>query len=282
MTHLCVGHDSFTCVTRLIMARAWICRISCCINMCTCLYMCVWVHACLIYVYAYICICMCTCMCIWEMHPYMLHAYKFVNSLLYTHACVMYLMVRACMIICRWHEYTKTHANKEIKHTRKQKNQKRLSISHVPHMKESDHTFERVTPHTQASTERSSPRRPSCRGWKANPQRPSAARPLAIRPAPTNSYHTYEWVISHVWHLIETIAGVPCILVCCSVLQCAAMCCSVLQCAAVCCSVLQCVAVCCSVLQCVAVCCSVLSYILYVERCVCCTSTVSQLHLRIL
>jgi len=49
----------------------------------------------------------------------------------------------------------------------------------------------------------------------------------------------------------------PCVAVCCSVLQCgvahssrAAMtsCCSVLQCVAVCCSVLQCVAVCCSVL----------------------------------
>ena len=49
----------------------------------------------------------------------------------------------------------------------------------------------------------------------------------------------------------------------CSVLQgpkralpCVALCCVVLQCVAVCCRVLQSVAVCCSVLQCVAVCCS--------------------------
>ena len=40
---------------------------------------------------------------------------------------------------------------------------------------------------------------------------------------------------------------IPCLAVCCSVLQCVAVCCSVLQCVAVRCSVLQCVAVCCSV-----------------------------------
>jgi len=50
----------------------------------------------------------------------------------------------------------------------------------------------------------------------------------------------------------------PCVAVCCSMLQYVAVCCSILQCIAVYCSVLQCVAVCCSVLQCVAVCCSVL------------------------
>jgi len=46
----------------------------------------------------------------------------------------------------------------------------------------------------------------------------------------------------------------PCVAVCCSVLQCVAVCCSVLQCVAVCCSVSKCVAACCRVLQCVAVC----------------------------
>jgi len=79
----------------------------------------------------------------------------------------------------------------------------------------------------------------------------------------------------------------PCVAVCCSVLQCVAVCCRVLQCVAVCCRVLQCVAgafvshctlvlfispdiyltyisvlqcgvVCCSVLQCVTACCRVL------------------------
>ena len=68
----------------------------------------------------------------------------------------------------------------------------------------------------------------------------------------------------------------PCVAVCCSVLQCVAACCSesyhthegmsdvahlsccsVLQCVAVCCSVLQCV------LQCVAVCCSEALVMLY-------------------
>ena len=37
-------------------------------------------------------------------------------------------------------------------------------------------------------------------------------------------------------------ARLPCVAVCCRVLQCVAVCCSVLQCVAVCCSVLQCVA----------------------------------------
>ena len=60
----------------------------------------------------------------------------------------------------------------------------------------------------------------------------------------------------------------PCVAVCCNVLQCVAVCCNMLQCAAVRCNLLQCVvgccsvlhdiAVCCRMLQCVAVCCSVL------------------------
>jgi len=49
-----------------------------------------------------------------------------------------------------------------------------------------------------------------------------------------------------------------CVAVCCSVLPCVAVCCRVLQCVAVCSSVLHCVAVRCSALQCVAVRCSVL------------------------
>jgi len=66
--------------------------------------------------------------------------------------------------------------------------------------------------------------------------------------------------------------SVPCVAVCCSVLQCvAAVCCSALQCVAVCVHQLafdissisvSCVAVCCSVLQCVAVCCSVCASII--------------------
>jgi len=67
----------------------------------------------------------------------------------------------------------------------------------------------------------------------------------------------------------------PCVAVCCSMLQytiesntcllCISFVCSsvlqcVMQCVAVCCSVLQCVAVCCSVLQCVAVCYSMLQW----------------------
>ena len=89
----------------------------------------------------------------------------------------------------------------------------------------------------------------------------------------------------------------PCVAVCCRVLQCVAVCCSVLQllatrgvsashtisghdafvfamthlcgrvlqCVAVCCSVLQGVAVCCRVLQCAAVCCSVWPLVLHEE-----------------
>ena len=54
-------------------------------------------------------------------------------------------------------------------------------------------------------------------------------------------------------HLAVVLQGV-------AVLQCVAVCCRVLQGVAVCCRVLQGVAVCCSVLQCVAVCCSVLQH----------------------
>jgi len=88
--------------------------------------------------------------------------------------------------------------------------------------------------------------------------------------------------------VLQRVAVLQCVAVCCSFLQCVAVCCrngigtvcdkkiarwrgkiaavccsvlqycSVLHCAAVCCSVLYCVAVCCIVLQFVAVCCSVL------------------------
>ena len=83
--------------------------------------------------------------------------------------------------------------------------------------------------------------------------------------------------------MLQRVAVMQCVAVCCSVLQRVAACCSVLQRGAVCCSVVQCVAVCrsvmCkiidqvsssvkfssvisthSVLQCIAVCCSVLQW----------------------
>jgi len=64
----------------------------------------------------------------------------------------------------------------------------------------------------------------------------------------------------------QHLSCVPCVAVCCSVLQYVAVCCSMLQCVAVCCSVLQCVAVCRSVLHCVAVCCSVLQCVAYTRQ----------------
>jgi len=112
------------------------------------------------------------------------------------------------------------------------------------------------------------------------------------------SWHTYEWVMAHIWmshgtHMNESCHTYEWVMaqyfmcdkgvrrsmwyhVCRSVLKCVAICCSVLQCVvvlwedqcdtmcvAVCCSVLQCVVVCCSVLQCVAVCCQKTECILY-------------------
>ena len=54
----------------------------------------------------------------------------------------------------------------------------------------------------------------------------------------------YSTYIGTRWHRTETDRNsthlVPCVVVCCSVLQCVAVCCSVVQCVAVWCSVLQC------------------------------------------
>jgi len=96
----------------------------------------------------------------------------------------------------------------------------------------------------------------------------------------SESRHTLEWVMSHVWIIhtqLQACKGIDkvttCMYVCCSVLQCVAECCCVLLCVAVCCSVTPpggqrcqharqlayvCVTLCYSVLQCVQVFCSVL------------------------
>ena len=78
---------------------------------------------------------------------------------------------------------------------------------------------------------------------------------------PLNSKKLY--VLKERITLVVRSLPIPCVAVCCSVLQFVAVCCSLLQCVAVCCSVLQFVAACCSLLQCVAVCCSVLQCIIW-------------------
>jgi len=72
-----------------------------------------------------------------------------------------------------------------------------------------------------------------------------------------------------VWclHEIDVHDILPCVAVCCSVLQCFAVFGSVLQCVAVCCSVLQRTVLCCHALQCVAVCCSVLQWLIVCGVC---------------
>ena len=61
--------------------------------------------------------------------------------------------------------------------------------------------------------------------------------------------------------LISPASELPCVAVCCRVLQCVTLCCSVLQCVAVCCHMLPCVAMSCRVLKCIAVHCSALQCI---------------------
>ena len=84
--------------------------------------------------------------------------------------------------------------------------------------------------------------------------------------------HLSDWLPKQVFSLFHD--SLPCVAVCCSVLQCVAVCCSVLQCVAVFCSVLQCGAVCCSVLQCPMCCCVLMCVaVSHVLQCVvvCCS-----------
>jgi len=98
------------------------------------------------------------------------------NVYIGTHVLRVCVCVCVCYIPCTIHKYISKHEARKSKRT--------IVESCHAYMNAWDSTYKRVISHTQASTERSSPRRPSCRGWKGNPRRPLAARPL----------------VTHVWH----------------------------------------------------------------------------------